>query len=252
MEDKATLSEIIEKEKLIRRTRDLLLRTKVLHTNLLYHKSPLSDGVTPVKELPPLKEKLSCDGEIEQSIQTQIEVLKEQEDKLERTKSDIQKIKLQILTRTSTLLQDLWQIYPITEFPDQRGYSICDIHLPNSKNFDGHDETMISTALGYVVHLMEVLCDILDVPLLFPLKNYGSRSVISCNIRNQTFSLHIESFKSNKESTSLSNGVNLLNLNIVELRSIFGMQTNDISDTLGNLYSFKHMLESHIYKDKFV
>jgi hypothetical protein len=57
-------------------------------------------------------------------------------------------------------------------------YTICGVHLPNSEDFAGNDEVMISVALGFVVHLVQMISIFLQLPLRYPIIHFGSRSKI--------------------------------------------------------------------------
>lgn len=173
--------------------------------------------------------------------QKQNEVLIRKQDRLNNLNLELNSTKSQIITRTKRMIRDLWDIYPIIEFPDRRGYSICDIHLPSSEHLEGHDGTMISVAIGYVGHLLLLLSEILDITLRFPLKYYGSKSFIFCNRRNQLFPLYVDSNKS-REWVNFSYGMNLLNLDIVQIRTLYGLPTNDPEETLANLHELKLFL----------
>ena len=155
--------------------------------------------------------------------------------------SELSLAKSQFITRTKYMARDLWDIYPINEFPDRRGYSICDIYLPSSEHLEGHDATMISVAIGYVGHLLLLLSEILDITLRFPLRYYGSKSLIFCNRRNQSFPLYVDSTKG-REWINFSYGMSLLNLDIVQLRTLYGLTTNDPDETLANLHELKLIL----------
>lgn len=137
--------------------------------------------------------------------------------------------------------RELFEIYPISEFPDRRGYSICDIYLPSSEHLEGHDATMISVAVGYVGHSLIVLSDILDLALRFPIKYYGSKSVIYCNRRNQSFPLYVDSTKG-RDWLNFSYGMSLLNLNILQIRTLYGLTTTSPGETLANLHELKIIL----------
>ena len=172
----------------------------------------------------------------------QEDVFVQKRDKLSDLNSEVSDVKSQIIKRTRRMACDLWDIYPIIEFPDRRGYSICDIHLPNSEHLEGHDGTMISVAIGYVSHLLLLLSEILDITLRFPLKYYGSKSLIYCNRRNELFPLHVDSNKS-RDWNNFSYGINLLNLDIVQIRTLYGLSTSEPGETLANLHELKLLLE---------
>jgi hypothetical protein len=172
---------------------------------------------------------------------TQQRVLLRKQQKLNLLNSELSLTKSNIISRTKLMARDLWDIYPIIEFPDRRGYSICDIYLPSSEHLEGHDATMISVAIGYVGHLLLILSDILDITLRFPLKYYGSKSLIYCNRRNQSFPLYVDSTKG-REWINFCYGMTLLNLDIVQIRTLYGLSTNDPGETLANLHELKIIL----------
>lgn len=68
--------------------------------------------------------------------------------------------------------------------PDGK-YKICDVILPNSENFDGYQELDLSAALGFTLHLVQMISYIINVPLRYPVVHYGSRSKIVDHINNK-------------------------------------------------------------------
>lgn len=64
-------------------------------------------------------------------------------------------------------------------------YTICGVHLPNSEDFAGVDEGMISVALGFVTHLLQMISFFLHVPLRYPLFHFGSRSRVVDHISDK-------------------------------------------------------------------
>lgn len=73
-----------------------------------------------------------------------------------------------------TLLSQILFCY---QMPDNK-YTICGVHLPNSEDFAGSDEVMISVALGFVAHLVQMISIFLQIPLRYPIIHVGSRSKI--------------------------------------------------------------------------
>lgn len=225
------------KESLTWRARELKLRTKVLQSKL--------DSTRQAKEAAERLSKSERESletpdknQLKQLMLGQAQALEEKQDSLKELNVRLSSVKSSIVVRTKLMIKELWDIYPINEFPDRKGYSICDIHLPSSEHFEGHDETMVSVAIGYVGHLLRQLSDILDITLRFPVKYYGSKSLIYCNRRNQLFPLFVESFKS-REWVNFSYGMSLLNLDIVQIRTLYGLSTTDPEDTLANLHSLR-------------
>lgn len=175
--------------------------------------------------------------------QTQMSLLEEKQSLLETLQDKLTFAKSQIYNRSKHMTRELWDIFPINEFPDRKGYSICDIHLPSAEHLEGHDEIMVSVAIGYVGHLLLLLSDILDIALRFPLRYLGSRLHIDCSRRNQSFPLYMDSFK-RREWVNFSYGISLLNLDIVQIRTLYGLSTSDPNDTLANLHGLKLLLAS--------
>lgn len=229
-------------EELSWQSRKLLLRTRVLQSQVDSARSSRDATLELSKSL---QESNKCTDrdQLDRLMLKQEQMVEDRQSQLEQLNTKLANKKSQILARTKTLIRELWDIHPISEFPDRKGYSICDIHLPSSENLEGHDETMVSVAIGYVSHLLLLLSDILDVTLRFPLRYYGSKSLIYCSRRNQLFPLYIESFKS-REWINFSYGMSLLNLNIVQIRTLYGLSTNEPDDTLANLHSLKIALTS--------
>lgn len=188
----------------------------------------------PSDEMATLHEKLK---------QTQISLIEEKHGLLETLQDKLTFAKSQIFSRSKQMTRELWEIFPINEFPDRKGYSICDIHLPSAEHLEGHDELMVSVAIGYVGHLLLLLSDILDITLRFPLRYHGARLHIYCSRRNQSFPLFMDSFK-RREWVNFSYGISLLNLDIVQIRTLYGLSTSDPNDTLANLHGLKLLLAS--------
>lgn len=243
MEADCSTINFIEKEQLIWRSRELLLRNKVLKLQLNAAKQAKEATLNVSKTTSKLI--VSTNNDYHLKLKSKLEqLLEEKRSRLEQLYSELKLHKSHVIKRNKEMIKELWTIYPIIEFPDRRGYSICDIHLPSSEHFEGHDETMVSVAIGYVGHVLYLLSEILDINLRFTLKYYGSKSLIYCNRKNQHFPLYVDSFKS-REWINFSYGMNLLNLNIVQIRTLHGLPTTDPDDTLANLHGLKLILDTY-------
>lgn len=242
--DQQLSAENDEKEKLLWKNRELALRTRVLRTQLAVAVQSREAGRAISRATSDSIK--SVDDDQHHQLRLNLEKLyQERREQLKQLNKRLEFAKQKILSRTRRMLHDIWDVYPIVEFPDGRGYSICDIHLPSSDNLDGHDETMVSVAIGYVGHLLLLLSDILDITLRFPLKYFGSKSHIFCNRKNQLFPLYIDSFKS-RDYPNFSYGMNLLNLDLVQIRTLYGLTTSEADETLANLHGLKQALSEDI------
>lgn len=137
--------------------------------------------------------------------------------------------------RRRQLLTELAIIYPIDQI--DKKFTICGVHLPNSEDFTGCDDTMISVALGYVCHLITMIAHFLHVPTRYPLIHLGTRSKIydyfisTISDSEREFPL----YSRGKDKLQFKYGVYLLNKNIAQLRFYCGLTTADLRLTLPNL-----------------
>lgn len=169
--------------------------------------------------------------------------LRRESEKKRELKVQLNECKSQLLQTTALvdlrrreLISELAYIYPIAQLPDGK-YTIRDVHLPNSEDFEGKDELMISVALGFVAHLVQMISYFLNVPTRYPICHFGSRSKIIDHItdnipdKEREFPL----YSRGKERHSFNYGVYLLNKNIAQLRWYCGLTTSDLRHTLPNL-----------------
>ena len=79
--------------------------------------------------------------------------------------------------RRAKVLRDLRQIYPIQRLPDNV-YTIGGLHLPSDLNNPNVPDAVVSTALGYVCHLVYMCSKYLRAPLRYRLFCNSSRSAV--------------------------------------------------------------------------
>ncbi|XP_076272964.1 UV-resistance associated gene [Rhynchophorus ferrugineus] len=147
----------------------------------------------------------------------------------------------QIQARQKQLLKELLFLYPIEKIPNENKYTMLGIYLPNSEILTDCSDPGISVVLGYLCHILIMCSMFLQVPLRYPVKHYGSRSVIYDHIwslipdKDREFPLYTKG----KDKASFGYAVFLLNQNISQLRRFFYQwSTNELKETLKNMYSF--------------
>ncbi|XP_054285194.1 UV radiation resistance-associated protein-like [Macrosteles quadrilineatus] len=142
-------------------------------------------------------------------------------------------------------ISELNYIYPISQIGDDK-FAICGVHLPNSEDFAGHDEIMISVALGFVAHLVQMIAYFLHVPLRYSIVHAGSRSKIIDHITDKIPDKEREFplFSKGKDKLQFNYGVYLLNKNIAQLRWYCSLTTSDLRCTLPNLLALLNLKPS--------
>ncbi|KAG5887925.1 hypothetical protein JTB14_003021 [Gonioctena quinquepunctata] len=185
-------------------------------------------------------------GERESDLMENYRILSKGSEKLKEYKKNIlqhremySNIHVQLQQRRCQLLKQLSGIYPIDKTPDDK-FSILGIHLPNSDVLADCSDTGLSVALGYIAHILIMISTFLQVPLRYPVTNYGSRSYITDNIssllpdKDKDFPL----FTRGKDKVQFTYAVYLLNKNLAQFRWLLGMNTADLRATLRNLLTF--------------
>ncbi|XP_037511453.1 UV radiation resistance-associated protein isoform X2 [Rhipicephalus sanguineus] len=153
-------------------------------------------------------------------------------------RENLLKTSSRLLFRQKELITELAFIYPVVSFPEEKGYTICLVHLPNSEDFSDRDDQMISVALGYVAHTLLMMSHFLDMPLRYPLIHCGSMSSVRDNLiehftdKEREFPLYMKG----KDRMTFNYGVYLLNRNIAQLRCYCNIVTKDLRTTLHNLH----------------
>ncbi|KAM7300612.1 UV radiation resistance-associated protein isoform X1 [Ixodes scapularis] len=100
-----------------------------------------------------------------------------------QVRENLLKASSMLALRQKELISELAFVYPIAQFPDKKGYSICFVHLPNSEDFNDNSVVL-------PLYLLSVL---LQVPLLFKLKSDALEQLrCNCNLatKDLRFTLH--------------------------------------------------------------
>uniref|UniRef100_A0A915B8W9 UV radiation resistance-associated gene protein n=2 Tax=Parascaris univalens TaxID=6257 RepID=A0A915B8W9_PARUN len=150
----------------------------------------------------------------------------------------------QLVLRQRRMLNDLMDIYVIDVrgLPENRlsplpcvclpAVTIAGLHLPDAITSLGHAETEMTSALGHVVHMLNLIAQILNVPLRFPMSFLASRSTIVNPLTAEIFPL----YSSSKNRDKFEEALQYLNRNIGQLRFDCGLTTRNIGTTLANLH----------------
>uniref|UniRef100_A0A0P4VZ07 UV radiation resistance-associated gene protein n=1 Tax=Scylla olivacea TaxID=85551 RepID=A0A0P4VZ07_SCYOL len=158
----------------------------------------------------------------------------------EGTKRDsLKKLSDCLSTWRKMLIAQLPVVYPIKQGSDGK-YRICGVHLPDAENYDGTSERTLSVALGYVVHVVVLLSQLLNLPLRYPLRPYGSTATIkdttSLLLADTAREFPLYTGGKEREKLQFNYGVFLLNKNIAQMRWYCGIPTPDLRPTLANLH----------------
>ncbi|RWS26214.1 UV radiation resistance associated protein-like protein [Leptotrombidium deliense] len=177
-----------------------------------------------------------------QKLKREKEYLLEKRKKLDEERERLFKTNVQLELRRKHLISEVVDIYHISSYENKmEQFSICDVHLPNSEDFTGHNTTMISVALGYVCHCLLLVSKFLDIPLRYSIIYLGSRSFVVDHINHnisdsqRIFPTCVKT--SGKEKLHFDYGVYLVNRNIAQLRQCIGLTTTDLRKTLPNMFN---------------
>eukprot|EP01135_Chromosphaera_perkinsii_P006185 Nk52_evm2s442 gene=Nk52_evmTU2s442 len=135
--------------------------------------------------------------------------------------------------RRAQIISQLHSIYWIEPISvSSYSFSIRNLPLPRT-NFSECKDEDVSSALGYVCHFIFLIAKYRGVPLRYPVRAMGSRSVIYDFIsthHNPGFPLFIKGV----ERARFEYGLFLLNKDIEQLMNFCGMNVSDLRNTLMN------------------
>jgi hypothetical protein len=153
-------------------------------------------------------------------------------------------MRLSFAQRRAFLISELAIVFPI-EPVDAACllFSICDIPLPNS-NFEStrhvsstykYDEEHIASALGYAAQVVHILAAYLAIPLHYPIKCIGSRSVVQDPISQMKGPKIFPLYAKGVDRYRFEYALFLLNKNIEQLMLEYNIIVLDLRQTLPNL-----------------
>ncbi|KAH8923856.1 hypothetical protein BT69DRAFT_1349839 [Atractiella rhizophila] len=155
-------------------------------------------------------------------------------------------IRLTMRHRSATLVQQLSDIYPIIAIPPTSpdpkfqgslDYSVLNLPLPNSPFPPAaySNDDVLSSALGYVAQLTLLLSTYLGVPIHYPLKPMGSRSLVMDPISSLKGQRWFPLYGKGVDRYRFDYAVFLLNKDVEQLLYSQKLQVKDLRNTLPNL-----------------
>lgn len=136
------------------------------------------------------------------------------------------------------MLSNFKEFYPI-QISQNSPPTIRWVTMPSvdESRSNSRQEIMMSVTAGWVAELTKIFSSILDLPLRYPIRNYGSFSCIQDNIRFATekefeFPLYTGKF----DVAKVEYAIYLLNKNLGQIRWGCGFTTVDLRKTLYNLH----------------
>lgn len=135
-----------------------------------------------------------------------------------------------------SLSAKLLRVFMVTTSSDGATLCINALRLPNS-DFSGADEESVAAALGSVCHCVSLLARYLAVPLRYPMRPVGSRSLVTDAISPaHSAAPHFPLYSRGVDRTRFEYAVFLLNKNIEQLLHSQQLEIITLRHTLPNLH----------------
>eukprot|EP00002_Diphylleia_rotans_P031066 TRINITY_DN6431_c0_g1_i2.p1 TRINITY_DN6431_c0_g1~~TRINITY_DN6431_c0_g1_i2.p1 ORF type:complete len:500 (+),score=74.26 TRINITY_DN6431_c0_g1_i2:50-1549(+) len=166
-------------------------------------------------------------------LMTKKHLLKQERETLLEERLHLDRIKFSLSKRRTYLVSQLRSILPIAKSTDGKTYKILTLRIPNGE-FLGSDEEIEAAALGYVCLLVTTLSKYLDVPLRYPMKFMGSRSLIYDFITIQSSS-EFQLYLKGAESQRYEYAVHLLSRNVEQLLNTQSINVSKLRSILPNI-----------------
>lgn len=144
-----------------------------------------------------------------------------------------------------SLIHSLTFIYPLGGDLSGKKPTLRWVTLPPANELRDYakNEVVVSVAIGWLAHVVQVISRILDMPLRYPVKLMGSQSTIRDDLKktlnegggdSSEFPLYLKSSSAN-DWARFEYGIYLLNKNLSQLRWQCGLVTSDLRPMLQNL-----------------
>lgn len=164
-------------------------------------------------------------------------------------------ISLSASQQRAGLISELSTIFPIELVdPTHVLFSICELPLPNG-DFEGQqqaqrrlkhdlDDDHISSALGFVAQVVQLLAAYLTVPLYYPIRCMGSRSLVQDPISQMKGPKIFPLYSKGVDKYRFEYAVFLLNKDIEQVMLEYNIGLMDLAQTLPNLKNIYLTLSS--------
>lgn len=161
-------------------------------------------------------------------------------------KVEMEAMKLQFLleARQVKLINELQLIYPIERISSDKEkdrHAIRGIELVTpGDGSPGRDDEQISTALGYIVHLVLLLSKYLEIPLRYQLLFYASRSIIRDPVQRDPKEQNLPLYRKDVEPERFKRAFNWLAKDVEQICTTMNVPyewNRDILCNLQNLFN---------------
>lgn len=166
-------------------------------------------------------------------------------------REQMQRLKRNRHLRQRHMIYELANTFLIKDRADT--YTICNVILPHADQLEQPSRVeQLGVALGYVAHLIHHLGKILFLPLLYPIRPQGSKSVILDLVSEETLIDNIKEFPlfaKGSEKALFQYAVFLLNKDIAQVRQHCGYGTSKtmFKRTLPNMKFLLDKLTRDVY-----
>ncbi|KAG6623991.1 UV radiation resistance-associated protein [Phytophthora cinnamomi] len=182
------------------------------------------------------------------TMQMSIRYKEERQDILDR-RCEVLRAAHKIRSRQAMLVRQLGTVYPI-EYVGAGEYSIRGIRIANSDLSGGGrtDEEMISTALGYIAHLVFMLSKYLQVNLRYRVVPYSSRSFLKDEINDPQGEYPL--YKKGAEKERHEKAIRFLRRNVQQLLFARSLDPTQDSPILAQLKSLADTESAWLANDR--